>query len=152
MKGRRPTPDVLKIANGTLRKGRQKKRPAATGKIPKCPFERGTIAAKKWQEVVTGLKHFQLVDKIDATHIEGLCVAYEQAKQADAKVSEEGMYLTGARGTLIKHPCVQIAAEAWKLVRAYCNDLGLNHLSRQRMAAKQDTPDETVNIEARYFG
>jgi hypothetical protein len=48
---------------------------------------------------------------------------------------------------------VQISAESWKLVRAYSNDLGLNHLSRQRMAAAKDKEsDDTVNIEARYFG
>ena len=153
MRGGKAKPDVLKIANGTFRKSREKKKPAATGKIPKCPFERGSIAAKKWAEVVAGLKHYQLIDKIDATHVEGLCVAYEQAKKADEQVAQDGMYLTGARGTLIKHPCVQISAESWKLVRAYSNDLGLNHLSRQRMAAAKDKEsDDTVNIEARYFG
>lgn len=153
MKGRRPKPDVLKIADGTLRKHRVKKRPEATGVLPRCPFRKTSLAGKKWAEVVKGLSHFKLIDKIDATHVEGLCVAYEQAKLADAQVAKEGMYLIGARGTYIKHPCVQIACEAWKLVRAYSNDLGLNHLSRQRMASPKDPDsDDEVSVEARYFG
>ena len=142
MKGGRPKPDTLKIASGTLRKARQKKTIKQRGKAPQCPFKAGTIAAKKWIEVIEGLEHFGLIDAIDGTHIEGLCVAYEQAKVADAAIQKEGMWLMGARNTPIKHPAIQISADAWQRVRAYGNDLGLNHLSRQRMNTTKEAPDD----------
>ena len=150
MKGKMPLPDVVKIAAGTFRKSRQRKKPKPREGELVCPFPAKSIAAKKWAEVVEGLQYFKLIDKIDATHIEGLCVAYEQAKKADAQVKKDGQFLVGARGTLIKHPCVQVSAEAWKLVRAYSNDLGLNHLSRQRMAAQQEV-EQDDGLEKKYL-
>ncbi len=150
MKGGVPKPDIVKIAAGTFRKHRQKSTPKPRNNLPDCPFPAKSIAAKKWAEVVEGLEHFKLIDKIDSTHIEGLCVAYEQAKKADAQVKKDGQFMVGALGTMIKHPCVQISAEAWKLVRAYSNDLGLNHLSRQRMQA-QEEPDTNNDLEQRYL-
>lgn len=150
MRGGIAKPDVVKKASGTFRKGREKKKPQPRGNSLECPFPANSIAGKKWAEVVEGLEHFKLIDKIDNTHIEGLCVAYEQAKKADAQVKKDGQFMVGARGTMIKHPCVQISAEAWKLVRAYSNDLGLNHLSRQRMQA-QEEPDANNDLEARYL-
>ena len=151
MRSRPPKPDVIKIAQGTMRKHRAKKRPPkASNEIPPSPFESGTIADKKWTEITEGLKRFGLIDHIDATHIEGLCHHYQVAKIADAQIAIDGITVIGAAGSLIKNPACTVSAHAWGLVRGYCNDLGLNHLSRQRM--QSNASHEESEKEDRYFG
>ena len=150
MAGRKPKPDSLKIAAGTLRRCRVKKNPPKASGIPKCPFQRSTIAAAKWREVTAGLKRLGIVDKIDATHIEGLCHSYQVAKEADAVVRELGMLLPTKEGGLMKNPATTISGEAWHKVRMCCNDLGMTHLSRQRMESTK-VPVE-VGLEAKYLG
>jgi P27 family predicted phage terminase small subunit len=79
-----------------------------------------------------------------------LCRSYQTAKQADSIVEKDGLCVMGAKGGLIKHPATLISAEAWGKVRMYSNDLGLNHLSRQRMSASEAETQDTK--EARYLG
>jgi P27 family predicted phage terminase small subunit len=151
MRSGRSKPDTLKIAEGTFRKSRAKKNPPKAAGKPRCPFKARTIAKKKWDEVTKGLGRLGLIDEIDATHIEGLCKAYQTAKEADAIVDKDGMVIVGAKGTPIKHPAIQVSADAWHKVRMYCNDLGLNHLSRQRM--ESTIPDAgSGGIEDKYLG
>ena len=149
MVGKPQIPDSVKLAKGTFRPGRQNKnQPKASG-LPKCPFTRGTIAANKWHEVVAGLSRLGI---IDGSHVEGLCHAYQQAKDADAIIAEQGIVIDGR-----KNPACTVSADAWAKVRAFGNDLGLNHLSRQRLQAlpePEQTPRMRRNreIEERYFG
>lgn len=150
MRGGKPKPDAIKIAEGTFRKCRAKKSPAKSSGVPQCPFKAGTIAAKKWREVIAGLKRMGLIDEVDGMHVEGLCRAYQTAQEAEKIVESEGLVVTGAKGALIKHPATLIASDAWNKVRMYGNDLGLNHLSRQRMEANPDETEDT--IEAKYLG
>ena len=149
MRGGKPKPDVLKIAQGTQRKCRVKKNPPKSEGTPVCPFKATSIAGKKWREVTAGLKRLGLIDGIDSTHIEGLCQQYQIAKEADAEVVENRMTLVSTKGQVFKNPACTISDAAWGKVRAYCNDLGLNHLSRQRM---ESTATETEdNIETKYL-
>lgn len=149
MRGRKPVPDVIKIAKGTLRKCRQKKNAPVQDGTPKCPFNITSIAGRKWKEVTEGLKRLGLIDKIDGTHIEGLCRNYQIAKEADKDIEKNGMVLLTPSGNIIKNPSAAIASDAWSKVRMYGNDLGLNHLSRQRMESNAE-PAET-SIEDKYL-
>ena len=152
MVGKPRIPDAVKIANGTFRPGRvNDKQPKSVG-VPKCPFKRGTVAAAKWREVVAGLKRLGIIDQIDSTHIQGLCQAFQLAHDADAAIAEHGIVIDGR-----KNPACTVSADAWAKVRAFGNDLGLNHLSRQRLQAlpePEDTPRmrRSREIEERYFG
>ena len=150
MRGGTGKPDIVKIAQGTLRKCRQKKNaPKATGKKPKCPFNITSIAGRKWKEITEGLERLGLIDGIDATHVEGLCTQYQIAREADSVVRREGIIIDGSMGGRVKNPACSVSDAAWGKVRAYCNDLGLNHMSRQRM---ESTATETESeIESKYL-
>jgi len=149
MRGGKKKPEILKIAEGTSRADRRCKNPPKNSGVPKCPFNITSIAGRKWTEVTTGLTRLGLIDGIDATHIEGLCRQYQIAKEADRLMSKEGMVITGARGTFLKNPAAQISDAAWGKVRGYCNDLGLNHLSRQRMESTATQVED--DIESKYL-
>ena len=74
-----------------------------------------------------------IIDAIDSTHIEGLCQAYQQAKEADALIAEHRILIEGK-----KNPACTVSADACAKVRAFRNDLGLNHLRRQRLDSLPD--------------
>lgn len=149
MKGSRGKPDVIKIAQGTFQKCRAKKNPPKSSGVPKCPFSITSIAGRKWKEVTAALKRLGLIDSADGTHIEGLCRQYQLAKQADRIIDRDGLCVTGAMGTTIKNPACTVSDAAWGKVRGYCNDLGLNHLSRQRMESTATQVED--DIESKYL-
>lgn len=148
MRGGKPKPDVIKIAQGTLRKCRVKQRPKSSG-TPKCPFAVRSIAGKKWKEITEGLKRLGLIDAIDATHIEGLCRQYQIAKEADEVIAREGIVVKGSLGSPITNPACTVSSKAWAAVRGYSNDLGLNHLSRQRMESTANEVED--DIESKFL-
>jgi P27 family predicted phage terminase small subunit len=143
--GRPRVPDAIKIARGTLRKDRQNKNKPKVQGIPKRPFPARSIEGKKWDEVVDGLQRLGLIDEIDGTNLEGLCICYGLAVNSQKMLDEEG-YVTGAN----LNPWYKINAEAWARIRMYSNDLGLSHLGRQRLEAKNPTMQE--EMESKYLG
>ena len=138
-------PDIVKIAKGTFRPGRQNKQQPAADGIPACPFEAGTIAEAKWNEIVAGLQRLGVIDKIDGLHIQGLCQAYQLANAADALIATHGIIIDGK-----KNPACTVSADAWAKVRAFGNDLGLCHLARQRLIALPEKQRDEVF--EKYFG
>lgn len=148
MKGRRPKPDQVKAAQGTLQKCRtNKKQPKSSG-VPVSPFQPGTIAQAKWDEVVPGLQRLGLIDEIDRTALEALCWQYELATKSKQEIEEHGITLATEHGT-IKNPACTVNSDAWAKIRSLINDLGLNYLSRQRMESKVvETPED---LEAKYL-
>ena len=148
MKGRRPKPDQVKAAQGTLQKCRtNKKQPKSSG-VPISPFQPGTIAQAKWDEVVPGLQRLGLIDEIDRTALEALCWQYELATKSKQEIEQHGITLATEHGT-IKNPACTVNSDAWAKIRSLINDLGLNYLSRQRMESKAvETPED---LEAKYL-
>jgi P27 family predicted phage terminase small subunit len=80
--------------------------------------------------------------------LEGACVGYARAVQADLIVEKEGPVChhmtsdpqTGAPLEKLKaHPAIGISRGAWGQVRAFASEFGLSPVSRTRLAIeKQD--------------
>jgi P27 family predicted phage terminase small subunit len=149
MVGRKPKPTVLKLMEGTHRPDRARKNPPVGSGCPKCPFNITSIAGRKWKEITAGLKRLGLIDSIDQTHIEGLCRQYQLAKQADKLIARDGITIEGSMGSIVANPACNVSAKAWAAVRQYGNDLGLNHLSRQRMESTATQTED--DIENKYL-
>lgn len=147
--GKNIKPEHIKIAEGTSRADRRRANPPKASGVPKCPFNVTSIAGKKWKEVTSALKRLGLIDSADGTHIEGLCRQYQLAKEADKIIDRDGLCVEGSMGTTIKNPACTVSDAAWGKVRSYCNDLGLNHLSRQRM--ESSTTQVEDDIESKYL-
>lgn len=140
MTGKPTVPDSIKLAGGTLRPCRvNRKRPTNEG-VPTNPFETGSVAFEKWREIVAGLKRCKIIDKLDGSMIEAFCRNWQRALEAEILLATDGLMITLADGRKVKHPAATIAADCWSKVRALGNDLGLNHLSRQRLKS-QDSPE-----------
>lgn len=149
--GNNRKPDVIKIAEGTYRKDRAAKNaPKDSGNTPRCPFPVTSIAGRRWKQIVAGLDRLGIIDEIDLTHLEGICFQYQRAKEADKLVKKHGILIPNDKGNLVANPACRVSQDAWAKVRSYGNDLGLNHLSRQRMESKKEQSGS--DIEKKFLG
>ncbi len=84
----------------------------------------------------------------DAMMLEGACVNFARAVEADLLLLKEGITVTEStldqEGEVIvlkikKHPAVEVSSRAWSLVRAFCSEFGLSPVARTRLAIGKDT-------------
>jgi P27 family predicted phage terminase small subunit len=158
IRGRRPKPTRRQISEGDpAKRGKRKlqeklnSEPKATRGLPPCPKHVVGVARSAWKFWVEELRAMKLDARADAMMLEGACVNYARAVQADAiiqrgcQVEEPIINHTIGKviGTKIKnHPAVAISNAAWRQVRAFCSEFGLSPVSRTRLALEQ--PDTSI--------
>jgi P27 family predicted phage terminase small subunit len=151
MRGRKPKPTATQIAEGDPRKhgvhkldDRLASEPAATKGLPECPRHLTGRANHAWKFWAEELAAMDLDRRPDAMMLEGACVNFARAVEADLLVQIEGLVIvqeikTSKSGEVIsikkkKNPAVDISSKAWSLVRAFCSEFGLTPVSRTRLA------------------
>lgn len=156
MRGRKPKPAAKQIADGDPRKHGVHKldamaasEPAATKGLPPCPRHLNGRARMAWKFWAEELEAMDLDRRPDAMMLEGACVNFDRAVEADIMVQLEGMVIvtdikTNKSGEVIsikkrKHPAVEISSKAWSLVRSFCSEFGLSPVSRTRLAIGKDS-------------
>lgn len=165
MKGRKPKPIARQIAEGDPRRHGKKqlqeklaKEPKAARGLPDCPDhvadERAVRAWDFWREE---LQEMGLDSRPDAMMLEGACVNYARAVQADLILAKHGLVIAqpivNAKKEQIglkmkNHPAVAVSNAAWKQVRAFCSEFGLSPVSRTRLALekKDDSAEELMKL------
>jgi len=161
IRGRRPKATQRQISEGDpAKRGKRKlqqqldKEPKAARGLPPCPKHVVGVARSAWKFWVEELQEMKLDARPDAMMLEGACVNYARAVQADAMIQhgcqvEEPIinHTTGeVIGTKIKnHPAVAVSNSAWRQVRAFCSEFGLSPVSRTRLTLEQpDTSSEEL--------
>lgn len=165
MRGRKPKPVKQQIAEGDPRRhGKKKlqeqlaKEPKAARGLPDCPDhvadERAIRAWNFWREE---LQEMKLDARPDAMMLEGACVNYARAVQADLILTRHGLVvaqpIVNAKGKQIglkmkNHPAVSVSNAAWKQVRAFCSEFGLSPVSRTRLTLekKDNSAEELMEL------
>jgi P27 family predicted phage terminase small subunit len=87
----------------------------------------------------------------DGPMLEGACVNYARAVEADLILERDGLtveekFIDEESGEAVvlkvkKHPAVEISNGAWRLLRAFCSEFGLSPVSRTRLQIGKDAPD-----------
>lgn len=159
MKGRKPIPTAQQIAKGDPRKRGVHKldeqlaaEPRATKGLPACPRHLSDRARNAWKFWAQELEAMDLDRRPDAMMLEGACVNFDRAVEADLLIQMEGLVIvqeivTSKKGEVIcikkkKHPAVDISSKAWGLVRAFCSEFGLSPVSRTRLAIGKENNSE----------
>jgi P27 family predicted phage terminase small subunit len=147
MRGRKRKPVDRQIAFGDPRAhGKHKleqqraRVPRPTGTLPPCPEHLQGRAREAWEFWSAELVRMNLDASCDAMMLEGACVSYARAVEADLVISNERaviyepVFVRGKVHPTIKrerkHPAVAIANAAWSLVRGFCSEFGLSPASR----------------------
>ncbi len=152
MRGRKPKPIAAQIAAGdprkrgvhVLQKLQQSQLKVAKG-LPVCPRHLSGRARAAWNMWAVELAAMDLDKRPDAQMLEGACVGYQQAVQADEIVKKEGLMVEDRAlkdGVVIvlrrkAHPAIAVSRAAWSQVRSFCSEFGLSPVSRQRLAAEK---------------
>jgi P27 family predicted phage terminase small subunit len=155
MRGRKPKPAAQQIAEGDpAKRGVHKldeklaSEPAATKGLPACPRHLDARARAAWKFWAEELEAMDLDRRPDAMMLEGACVNFARAVEADMLVQLEGLVIvqeikTDKNGQVVtikkrKNPAIDISNKAWTLVRSFCSEFGLSPVSRTRLAIGKD--------------
>ncbi len=163
MKGQKPVPIQRQIAEGDRSKRgvhkldqlleRQIKAPKG---LPACPRHLRGRARAMWNLWKQELEAMGLDARCDGAMLEGACVTYARAVEADLFVAKRGAVIEepiiGKDGNLLgyrskAHPAVAIGNEAWRICRSLCSEFGLSPVSRTRLALdEKDLPSDEEEL------
>jgi P27 family predicted phage terminase small subunit len=89
----------------------------------------------------------------DAQMLEGACVNYSRAVDADIIVNKQGLMVEESvihpdSGEVIilkikAHPAIAVSNNAWRQLRAFCSEFGLSPVSRTRLTLEK--PDSSAS-------
>jgi P27 family predicted phage terminase small subunit len=152
-RGSKPKPAVLKVAQGDTRKlGIHKfaeklaAEPKKTRGLPECPRHLRGRAREVWNFWREELHVMNIDNRPDAHMLEGACVAYQQAVQADEIIQRDGPIIEESiidkRGEKVvlnmkAHPAVAISRSAWKQMQSFSSEFGLSPVSGARLAIEK---------------
>ena len=165
MRGRKPKPTELQIAEGDPRKHgvhRLEKRLEVEAKgsrgLPRCSAHLKGLARKAWKMWSEELERMNLDCRPDGPMLEGACIAYETAIECYQTIQKQGRVIarrildpqtnTLVVGGLKPHPAVAQMNAALMVQRAFCSEFGLSPVSRTRLAVDKpaDGDDELAVI------
>jgi P27 family predicted phage terminase small subunit len=158
MTGRPPKALTDQIAAGDPRKIGKKKLqqrleaiPKATHGLPPCPRHLRGRARARWNYWKQELEVMELDAAPDDAMLEGACVNYAKAVQADAEVLAHGVTveepIMDAEGKQVgvkrrRNPADVVSNRAWSLVKSFCSEFGLSPVSRTRLAVEKPGVEE----------
>jgi P27 family predicted phage terminase small subunit len=164
MTGRKPKTAARQMAEGDpskrgINKLKEKAaaEPQATHGLPECPRHLKGRARASWRFWATELEDMGLDRRPDAQMLEGACVNYSRAVEADLIAEKDGLMVEEAvidpesgERTVLKikaHPAIAVSNAAWRQVRAFCSEFGLSPVSRTRLAIeKKDVTEDLAAI------
>ena len=166
MRGGKPKPIQTKINEGD-RRGRGVHKldqrlaalPKAQRGLPDAPDHFTHTQRGVWDVLKQRLEVMELDYSADAMILEGLCVNYVRAVEADLLLERDGCdceqamldkntgQITGYR--IKNHPAVARSNMCWKAVQAFASDLGLTIVSRQRISMGESANDNMIDIMER---
>jgi P27 family predicted phage terminase small subunit len=154
MRGRKPKPVKHQISAGDpshVGKAKLDKHlanlPIAARRLGDPPRHLSGLAAQQWAIWRDDLARLGMDYRADRVMLEGACVAYARAIEADEILKDgcqvEEPYvdkMTGELGHILKkHPAVSVSNVSWRRVRSFCAELGLSLISRTRLSIEAPT-------------
>ncbi len=132
----------------------------ATPGLPKCPIRLKGIAKEAWEMWTEELETMGLDSRPDAPMLEGACVAFRRAVQAEEILETEGLtyseLLLDKKGEISSRlkvrPEVAISKECWGQVARFCDSFGFNPVSRSRLAVQATKTSPTEDLEKLLSG
>ncbi|GGH24495.1 phage terminase small subunit P27 family [Cribrihabitans marinus] len=149
-KGRKRTPEHLKVVRGTDRADRRNDdAPVCDVARPAMPETLSTTAQENWDRFCGVLEGMGVLSLADDMALEILVETYAQVREAQEIIDAEGTHYettSSTGGTMIRqHPAVAMRSDASRRFQSLMSEFGLTPASRSRVSAtdggaKQDDP------------
>lgn len=98
-----------------------------------CPKTLKGEALAEWKRIVPRLKSMEYISKEDQKSLEAYCIAYAKWKEAEMKITEEGMTMTTPNGYIQQTPYVNIALQNLRILLSIGREFGMTPASRARI-------------------
>ena len=110
---------------------------------PPIYFDGLEFATIIWKSVVPELLKNRVLKITDMHNVEMFCIAYENMRQAQKEISQNGITVEGATGGPIKNPAVTTLNEASRQMIQFGSMLGLDPSSRTRLTGASPKESNT---------
>jgi P27 family predicted phage terminase small subunit len=140
MRGRKPKPTALKLAEGNPGKRRiNGAEPLPPRSLPDCPPHLAPEARAEWDRLAVMLNAIGLLTQVDRTTMAAYCQCYARWVEAEQKLAETPALLRMPSGYIQQSPWLTIANKSLELMIKYMAELGLTPASRSRLAIQINT-------------
>jgi P27 family predicted phage terminase small subunit len=135
MRGRKPKPTALKLAEGNPGKRRiNGEEPKPPRSLPDCPEHLSEVARAEWHRIAESLNQIGLLTQVDRTTMAAYCQCYGRWVEAERKLAETPAILRMPSGYIQQSPWLTISNKQLELMVKYMAELGLTPASRSRLA------------------
>ena len=151
-RGRKPTPNALKVFLGTA-KGQPKREPAAPAGVPLMParLKVEPNAVAKWEELVPLLTMIGTLTTGDGECLATLCEVYAAAQTCLLELRATGPVIHTDLGGVKPNPAGSLYRGLVSLQLSLMTEFGLSPSSRVRLGTKIETPqDDLADFTARH--
>jgi P27 family predicted phage terminase small subunit len=146
MKGRKPTPTMLKVLSGNPGKRPLNEREPVTPQgLPEMPAWLDDEGQAEWRRITADLAEMGLLSKADRPALAAYCTAWSRWVDAEAQVKKYGAVVKSPdKGFPMKSPYLSIAEQSLETMRKLMVEFGLTPSSRSRIRvpAGGDEADE----------
>ena len=137
VRGRKPTPNVIKIARGNPGKRplNENEPPAKeVTRIPTLPvsLKGNKIGAKQWRLLARKLIDMNVLGDVDLMALEQLCSWYAHWHKAEAALQREDDVVKARRGNFMQQQ-FSVARRSSEMMLRFMSELGLTPSSRSRV-------------------
>ena len=98
-------------------------------------------AKAEWKRIMPALSRRGIVSETDLGQLESYCIAFGQAREAEAMLARDGLVIDSPQGPK-RHPAVGVMQTAMGEARRIAAEFGLTPVSRARLASDDDGDDD----------
>ena len=149
--GRQPKPAAVKKAEGNpgKRKIPQEVQPAA--EAPVCPSYFSKRAVKIWNDTTKQLEVMGLLFRADEQLLSAYVMACEDLVDSEETLQKQGRYIEDSYGNKKRHPAAVTRDKATAAIAKLGSLLGLNAISRARLALQKGKEEDEGKKELEAF-
>lgn len=144
MRGRKPTPTVLKLREGNPgKRPLNDQEPQAPAEVPSCPEFLNDVAQEEWRRISIILDEMGLLSAADRAALAAYCTVYSRWVAAEKQVAKYGTIVKSPdKGFPMKSPYLTVADQAMESMRKFLVEFGLTPSSRSRIRVGGKTAAE----------
>ena len=135
MKGRKPTPTVIKLREGNPgKRAINHNEPQPPPGVPECPEFLTAEAKTEWERMTALLEQMGLLSHADRAALAAYCQCYGRWVHAEQQVAKYGTIVKSPdKGFPMKSPYLTVADQAMEAMRKFLVEFGLTPSSRSRI-------------------
>lgn len=146
MRGRKPKPTAIRIAEGNRR---MHALPQNEAKVPAalctCPRVLGREARTEWRRIAKELFKYGLLTVLDRGALVAYCFAYGEMIKAIAKARDvPQVFRQEGSKCIVTHPYLQVGFKAVDVFQKALAEFGMSPASRARALAASPEEQETI--------